>query len=75
MPADALEIVDWIITGVAGWRYLLSPSFRQRTHARWKAEGRGKAVIEILVACLGMLVTVALGWVVVSLLNGDHPGT
>ena len=69
MPLDALEIGDWIISGVAGWRYFLSPSFRQRTHTRWKAESRGTIVIEALVAVAGMLITIGLAWIVVSLMK------
>jgi hypothetical protein len=69
MPADALEIFEWIANALAGWRYLFSPSFRQRTHARWKAEGRGTAFVEILLAAVGMLVTLFLLWLVVSLLR------
>jgi hypothetical protein len=43
---EALEILDWLANALAGWRYLLSSSFRQRTHKRWKVEGWGKAFIE-----------------------------
>ena len=70
MPADILEIFDWIGYAFSGWRYLLSPSFRQRTNKRWKAEGRGKAAIEILFGALGMLLTLFLVWLVVDVLRG-----
>lgn len=69
MPAEVLEIFDWIASGLAGWRYLFSSSFRQRTHARWKAEGRGKAFLDILFAVIGMLITLFLLWLVVYLLR------
>lgn len=69
MPADALEIVDWIANGFAGWRYLFSSSFRRRTHARWKAEGRGTALIDIVFGASGMLVTLFLLWLAVYLLR------
>ena len=69
MPADALEIFDWIANALAGWRYLFSSSFRQRTHARWKAAGRGTALIEIFFGALGILFTLFLLWVVVALLR------
>ena len=70
MPADVLEIFDWIANGFAGWRYLFSPSFRRRTHARWKAEGRSKAFFDILFGAVGMLITIFLLWVVVNLFRG-----
>ena len=69
MPADALEIFDWIVDAFAGWRYLLSPSFRRRAHERWKVEGRGKAFIEILFGGLGVALTLFLLWVLVGLLR------
>lgn len=60
MLADVLEIFDWFAYGFAGWRYLLSPSFRARTHKRWKTEPTAKAVIEVLFCALGMLLTLLL---------------
>ncbi len=69
MPADVLEIFDWIANAFAGWRYLFSRSFRRRTHARWKAEGRGKAFVDILFGTLGLLFTVFLIWLVINLLR------
>jgi hypothetical protein len=70
MPADALEIFDWVVDALAGRRYLLSPSFRQRTHKRWKVEGWGKASIEILFGGLGVLLTLLLLWLLTGLLRG-----
>ena len=70
MPADALEIVDLLANALAGWRYLFSSSFRLRTHARWKAEGWGTALIEILFGAVSMLFTLFLLWLVVHLLRG-----
>ena len=69
MPADALEIFEWIGNAFAGWRYLFSPSFRRRTHARWKAEGRGTAFVEILFGAMAMLFTLFLLWLVVDMLR------
>ena len=70
MAADALEVFDWIVDAFAGWRYLLSPSFRQRTHQRWKVEGRGKMFIEILFGGLGVLLTLFLAWLLVAVVRG-----
>jgi len=67
---DALEIFGWIEDTFAGWRYLLSSSFRQRTHERWRIEGLGKAFIEILFGALGVLLTLVLLWLLIDLLRG-----
>ena len=69
MPADVLEIFSWIIDVFAGWRYLFSRSYRQRTHERWRVEGRGKAFIDIIFGSLGMLLTVLLLWPLIRLLR------
>lgn len=70
MPADLFEIFDWVIDARAGWLYLLSPSFRRRTHKRWKAEGRGVAFVEILFGGIGVLLTLLLMWLLISWLRG-----
>lgn len=62
MPADVLEIFGWIVDVFAGWRYLLSRSYRQRTHRRWKIEGRRKAFTDIVFGGLGMLLILLLLW-------------
>jgi len=66
MPFEAL---DFIIDALAGWRYLFSPSFRQRTHHRWSVEGRGKAIIEILFGALAVFFTLLLLWVLIEMLT------
>lgn len=68
MPAEVFEVVDWIINAFGGWRYVVSPSFRRRTHDRWKVEGKIQATIEILLASFGLLLTIILAVVLVGLL-------
>ncbi len=70
MPADTLELLSWIIDGLAGWRYLLSPSFRRRTHERWRVKGWTTAFTEILFGGLAMTFTLFLLWVLVVFLKG-----
>jgi len=55
-----LEFLSWIIDGVGGWRYLISPSFRKRTHARWKLEGWITASTDILFGGLAVAFTLFL---------------
>ena len=66
---EALEILDWFGNAFAGWRYLFSSSFRQRTHKRWKVEGRGKALIEVLFGGFGILLTLLLLWLLIDVLQ------
>jgi hypothetical protein len=60
MPADALEFLSWLIDGLGGWRYLLSRSFRQRTHERWRLEGWTSALAGILFGGLALVFTLLL---------------
>lgn len=70
MPLEAFEIFGWFADALRGWRYLFSPSFRRRTHERWKKEGRGKAAIEILFGGLAVFFTLLLLWVLIKVLRG-----
>lgn len=67
---DALDMVHWIEDAFAGWRYLLSASFRRRTHKRWKSEGRGTALIEILFGAIGVLASLFLVWLLIDFARG-----
>ncbi len=51
-----LEAIDGVVTlvghsieGLAGWRYLLSPSYRKTIHGRWSQMGRLTVVGEIFI--------------------------
>lgn len=66
MPSDTFEIFDWIGDAFAGWRYLVSRSFRQRTHTRWKTEGWATVIIEILFGGLAVLLTLFLLGLLIS---------
>ncbi len=68
---EALEIFGWIEDAFAGWRYLLSSAFRQRTHKRWRIEGRGKAFIEILFGAVSVSLTLILLGLLIDLLRGS----
>jgi hypothetical protein len=59
------ELVDFIgysIEGFAGWRYLLSPSYRRRVHERWKNQSRRETA--------GEIITFGLSFTFVSLVAG-----
>lgn len=74
MPTDALEFLSWIIDGFGGWRYLISPAFRKRTHDRWKREGWTTALIDILLGSLAVVFTLFLLSLLILLLAGKIPG-
>jgi hypothetical protein len=39
MP-DMIDLLGHAAEGMAVWRYLLSPSYRRRTHSRWRSQSR-----------------------------------
>lgn len=74
MPADAFELLNWIVDALAGWRYLISPSFRKRTHDRWRRDGWATALIEILFGSLALIFTAVLICLLILFLFGRTPG-
>jgi hypothetical protein len=59
------EIIDFIgysIEGLAGWRYLLSPSYRRRVHVRWRNQSKLETAGEIF--------TFAMSFIFVSFIIG-----
>jgi hypothetical protein len=51
MIAAIGEIVEWFIAAFAGWRYLLSPSYRKRKHGDWRNESALYVVWDV---CCGL---------------------
>ena len=73
MPAsflEALEFINWMRAGVAGWRYLVSSSFRHETHARWKHESRARVLWDVVCGVAGIAFTLLIGYVVISSFTG-----
>jgi len=63
------EVSAWIEPVVGGWRYLLSSSFRARTHEAWRHESVRYIVWDVLVGVIGIAlsliviyIAVVLGW-------------
>ena len=67
---EMVETFDWILEACGGWRYLLSSSFRQHTHQRWRVEGKAKAAVEIFFGGLSIAFTLLLLGVVIALIKG-----
>jgi hypothetical protein len=45
---DIFDLIGHAAEGMAGWRYLLSSSFRHRTHARWREQSRLIVAFDII---------------------------
>jgi len=67
---EALEFVDWIRAGFAGWRYLVSVSFRRETHMRWKQASTVRVLWDVACGVAGIAFTLLVVSVVVSLFAG-----
>jgi hypothetical protein len=57
---ELTELIDWLINGGAGWRYLLSRPYRQKVHQRWRQQSRLTVAIEIFWELLAFLFTLFL---------------
>ena len=55
-----IEILDGVAHTFAGWRFLISPAFRQRTLSRWSEQSGLKVMQDIVGALAGMLLSVLL---------------
>jgi hypothetical protein len=47
MALEILELGEWVVRGVFGWRYIFSRSFREQTHRSWKYESWLTVVLEV----------------------------
>jgi len=65
---ELTEVIDWLIHGGAGWRYLLSKSYRRKVHQRWRQQSRLNVAGEIFWGILAFLFTLFLAVGVVYLI-------
>jgi hypothetical protein len=61
------ELLYWLRGLIAGWRYLFSPSYRARTHARWKRRSPVYAVVETICAALACAAWLVLLYLLIGL--------
>ncbi len=60
--SEIAEFVGRSIEGLACWRYVLSPSYRQRTRARWQKQSRLETAGEIIMFGISFIfVTLIVG--------------
>ncbi len=51
------EILEWGVVAVAGWRFLLSPSYRKARLSDWKSENVLYIVWDIIGGMVGMAIS------------------
>jgi len=56
------EVAAWVEPVVGGWRYLLSPAFRARTHETWRHEHIGYVVWDVLWGILGLALSLVVAY-------------
>lgn len=70
---EFIEFVGYSAEGLAGWRYLLSPTYRRRTHERWRTKSRTAVAGEIFVFGVSFVfVTLVIGGVLWWLFFGER---
>jgi hypothetical protein len=66
-----VDFVGYIVEGLFGWRYLLSPSYRTKVRARWKHQPRIVVLCDVVGLGASALFVAALGaWAVWTLWRG-----
>ncbi len=58
--SDIVDFIGHSVEGMAVWRYLFSPSYRYRTHARWRSQSRLETGLEIFYYGLSFLFVTAI---------------
>ena len=58
------EILEWGLAAVAGWRYLLSSSYRKAKHADWKYENSLYVVWDVCGGVAGVAFSLLLVYLV-----------
>jgi hypothetical protein len=67
-----LEILDslgFLAYAFSGWRFILSPSYRKRTRARWSQQRQMETMQEIVGGLIGMAFTVLVPVLIVAVLR------
>ncbi|HZJ42978.1 MAG TPA: hypothetical protein VFD63_04360 [Pyrinomonadaceae bacterium] len=63
MALEILELGEWVVRGVFGWRYIFSRSFREQTHRSWKYESwLTVVVLEVGISLTAVVFSLILFW-------------
>ena len=68
-PNVLSEVVSWIEPLGGGWRYILSPKFRARTHEGWRHERLGYVVWDVFWGLAGIALSLVIGYFVIVALT------
>jgi hypothetical protein len=60
------EVVAWIEPIGGGWRYILSPTFRARTHDAWRHEHIGYVIWDVFWGVAGVAASLAIVYFLVA---------
>jgi hypothetical protein len=64
MP-DMIDLLGHAAEGMAVWRYLLSPSYRCRTHLRWRSQSRLETGLEVFFCGLSFFLVTAIFYAII----------
>ena len=67
---ELIEFLGRIVEGALGMRFVLSPSYRARTRARWKNSSWAGVITECIGAIIGTVLLVLIAIFVVRSLFG-----
>ncbi len=67
---ELVELLDWFRAAFSGWRYLFSPSHRQRVHDVWRERNRWRICWDIVCGAVGIAFSLFLAYFMVSLFAG-----
>jgi hypothetical protein len=58
--SDFIDFIGHSVEGLTVWRYLLSPSYRRRTHLRWRSQSKLETGLEIFYYGISFLFVTAI---------------
>ena len=64
------ELLDWLLSASAGWRYVFSPSYRQDVHAEWQSERWYYVAWDVICGVAGVAFSLFLLYLAVSAFAG-----
>jgi len=69
MVGELLELLEWLVASLAGWRYLLSPTYRRRVHEDWRDEKWYYIAWDVLCGTAGIVFSALILFGVFQLLS------
>jgi len=57
---ELFDIVGYTAEGLAGWRYVVSANYRNKTQTRWRTQSTAEVVAEVIGYIIGIVLTIAI---------------